>query len=478
MNRKRIALTLFMAFLGEIANKVVPLVNLHVVASRLGVEAFGLAQYALWLLEWGIVFTTFGFAQLGPAMLRDAKSGHEERLVNGSVIVARFFLALVAVLVFVIAVQTTEQLVVYRTAVYSSLFIVLASAFESVWILAAKQKLAVLSMISMVVKILSILAVFLMVNDRDDAVLFVIITNTVNATIAIASFVVARNMVGFAWPSKHEVLSALKKSTPFALAILVFMLVDRFDLYLVENYFGTAATGLYSSASKLIGSVTPIIASTSAVFYSEMLAHSDTATIESLLKSSLFWVLSLIAPISGVMILFGKEILTIIFGPEYSAAADILSVLSFGTLFFTAIIVFGFQLLAIKRRWLPLVIALVSGLILGAAGGYTSILSAQLSGIALAAVLAKSVAALILIASAISLWKIRFRSVLLGFFWPLLPTLLLALLVTLVMRWGLMPSSPLVMIFLLAAAYLALFISLNIREARILSQKIYSHFLG
>ena len=340
-----------MAFLSEIANKVVPLVNLHLVAQRLGVEAFGLSQYALWLLEWGIILTTFGFPQLAPVMLRNAATVDEQRRVNGSVIVSRLILAALSMLALVLTIQGQKQLEPYKVAVLSSSFILLASALDSTWILAAKQKLALLSVISIFAKLLSVVAVFTLIHAPGDAVAFVVITSLINAIIAVASFLVAIRLVGFQIPSWSQVMGCLVAAAPFAVAYLLLSGVDRFDLYLVENYFGAAATGLYAAASKLIGSITPIIAAVSAVFYSEMLALSDSDSVERLVNASLFWIISILAPVTFLLGLFDKAVLSFVFGSNFTDAAIVLSILGIGTFFFAAMFVFGFQLLAIKQKY-------------------------------------------------------------------------------------------------------------------------------
>ncbi len=474
MNKTRIAVTLFMAFLGEIANKVVPLVNLHLIAGRLGVDAFGSAQYALWILEWGIVFTTFGFPQVGPVLIREAQTREEESRVNGSVVCAKLFLAIFATIVLIIMMMGSANLGPYRLAVFTSLFIMLTSALDSSWILAAKQKLAVLSFISIIAKLLSVAAIFSLIQAPHDAILFVIITNAVNALIAIASFVVAVKLVGLSMPKLEDVKAALSAATPFAVAILMFLIVDRFDLFLVEKNLGSTATGLYSSASKLIGSITPITAAISGVFYSEMLALSDAKSIERLINASLFWVISVIAPLIAFLIWFNDELLTLIFGLSYLGASDVLSYLGLGAFFFAMIVVFGFQLLALKRQWLPLVLGLAVGAISGLVIGFTFLSDGGgLLGVAAASLIAKGLTALIVIVSAALTWQLRAKSLAKALLRPLLPILATVLVLLSTMWLPGAPSNPLFNLFIMLGSYVVFFTALNLAEARWALGRIY-----
>jgi O-antigen/teichoic acid export membrane protein len=467
LNKKRIALTLLMAFLSEIANKVVPLVTLHIVAERLGVAAFGLAQYSLWFLEWGIVLTTFGFPQVAPVLLKQAKDPADQKLINGSIVIARLLLASVAALILLTIVGTQNSLASYRTAIFSSLFILLASALDSTWILVAKQKLAVFSLISMVTKVLSIAAILAFIQTPEDVVNFVVITTLINAIIAVSSFIVGVRLIGFSTPKWAQVRSSLIAASPFALAVVMFVILDRFDLYLVEKYFGVMPTGLYSAASKLVGSITPIIAAVSGVFYSEMLAQSDSESVERLVKASLFWIMSILSPVIFLLNLFDIAALNLIFGSAFSEASDILSILGIGTFFFTAIFVFGFQLLAIKQKWLPLVVALTIGVTCGLVFGYVSSIMKILPAVAVSAVAGKAVAGSCLSVWAKHAWGIRFRGVIREVLRALLPTILLGIFILIAHAIGISFSWTVALnVFVFCVCYVVIFSTLNLSEVK------------
>lgn len=467
MNKKRIALTLLMAFLGEVANKIVPLVNLHLVAKRLGVEAFGMSQYALWLLDWGIILATFGFQQVAPALLRNVANSEEQRKINGSVVLARLILAVIGISLLILGLQGYEQLSPYKTAVYSSLFIIIASAVESTWILAAKQKLALLSLISIIAKLASVFAVYTFIQAPDDAVFFVVITSLVNAVIAISSFFVAIRLVGIALPTWQQVRNSLIAAAPFALAFILFWVVDRFDLYLVENYFGSVATGLYSAASKLVGSITPIVAAISAVFYSEMLAAFDQESTENLIKASLFWIISTLAPLVFLLCIFDEPVLSLVFGSAFAAAASLLKTLGVGAFFFAIVFVFGFQLLAIKRQWRPLLIALTLGALAGGLFGYVAVKEEWLVAVALSSISAKAVTGGYVMWSAIKVWKLHFSGIIRGLVWPFLPTILMAVIVVICPFLGVQFNSLILEVSFLLTCYGVIFCAINLSEVRV-----------
>lgn len=430
-----------MAFLSEVANKLVPLINLHLVATRLGVEAFGVAQFALWLIDWGVIFTSFGFSQVAPIMLRDAKNAADEQQINGSVLLARIGLATIAFSGLAFSVRTGSSLEIYQTAVLSSAFILVSSALDATWILVAKQKLALWSFISITAKIGSVVAIALFIQSPDDYIKFVVISNFVNSIISVGSFLVALKIVGISKPNSHQVVNCLSVATPFAFAAIFLIVTDRFDLFLVEKTLGALPTGIYSAASKLVGSFTPIVAAIVGVFYSEMLVHREASMIERHVKASIFWVITMVAPIAVGIWFVDTDIIRLVFGEAYTSGSLTLSILTLGVFFHAAILVFGFQLLALKHHWRPLLLGLILGITVGLVFSVTWIHTFGMTGVATAAIIGKGTAALIIVLFAVRLWHLDPTRLLLDFTRALTPAFVMGFLTFLAQYFTVIPTA-------------------------------------
>jgi O-antigen/teichoic acid export membrane protein len=472
MNKKRIAITLFMAFLSEIANKIVPLVTLHMVALRLGTKAFGTAQFSLWLVDWGVIFTTFGFMQVAPVMLRDAASADHRRQVATDVVSSRLFLALVAAAALVFIVSDGSVYSPYKSAIYASGFILISTALDSTWLLLARQKMAILSAVSIAAKLVSVAIIAWMIHGPDDAVTFVMMSCAVNAVISITSCFIAAKEVGFSKPSFKKSWKAIRLASPFALAVLMIVILERFDLYLVERELGLDATGIYSAASKLVTSLTPIIASVTTVFYSEMLAHQDLEGIYRHLRASLFWVISLCAPIAVGIWMIDTEILRIVFGDNFTSGAHSLSILTFGAIAYAIILIFGFQLLALRHQWRPLVIGLGCGSVLGFVTATRLLTSWGNEGVALAAVIGKWTAAVIILTAAIQTWKLSIKTLVKEMARPSIPAIIMGLTIAPLIHFAVIPQNGLAVMAIAATVYALAFSLANAAEAKELCYKL------
>lgn len=478
MNKKRIALTLFMALLSEVANKLVPLVTLHFVATRLGTAAFGTAQFALWLIDWGIFFTVYGFAQVAPIMLRNASTPKDLKLVHGSVSLARFLLSCAATIVLLVLVNQYQDFLHYKAAVVSSLFILFTSAIDSAWVLLARQKMALWSILSIVAKLTSLVATLIFIESPDHGVRFVVITNLANGFMSLASFAIALKIIGISCPDSRDVLSALKIASPFAVSSLLMTSMERFDLYLVEQNFDASAVGIYSAASKLVASLTPIIFTITTVFYSEMMAHSDLSAIHRHVKASVFWTISAVAPMIIGIWFVDRELIRFVFGPDYMTGEHILSILVSGSGFYAIITIFGLQLLTLKGEWRPLVKGLIIGTMVGVIFGVSAIDKFGLSGVALGGFLARLTAASIIIWIAFKMWSLNILQFATTFIRALAPALAMGLSLFSARYMGFLTGQLIPTVLFGAAIYATVFSLLNLSELKIILNKVRASFLN
>jgi O-antigen/teichoic acid export membrane protein len=472
VNKKRIAVTLFMAFLSEIANKLAPLVTLHIVATRLGPTAFGSAQYALWLIDWGIILTIFGFAQTAPVQLKDASHSEAQPEIIGSVITSRLLLAFISAISLLIVTAESSAFSEYRTPVLASLFVLISTAFDSVWVLLAKQKMALISTLSIAAKIFSVLAVLLFVDDAQHATRFVVITLFANSFISMSSFFVAMTTTGVRFPNLKLIRDSLTFAMPYAFILMLLIFIERFDLYLVEKNLPLSETGIYAASSKLVGSIAPITASITAVFYSEMLAHEDSETIFHHLRASVFWVLSVLAPVIGVVWLNNTALLNLVFGPAFESGAWTLNILTTGVLGYAAIIIFGFQLLALKRQWSPVLWGLLAGSIAGLLLSIYLAPSLAAEGIACGAVAGKILAAMMISAFAIKRWQIPLLPLIQHAIKTVIPALLMVAIMFALQRLAFHSLTLPCTLSLNAGIYILLFSLFNITEAQAIWRKV------
>jgi len=471
MQKKRIAWTMLAALASETVNKVAPLLTMHFAASRLGAAGFGVSQFALWLLEWGIILVAFGYPQAIPVALRRAESPQEKKELAGALVLNRLVQAACAILAVWVIVRSNPDYGVYWPAVASSLFILLLSAFDMSGVLIAVQRVGSYSMVMVGAKLASLVAVWMLIQSNSDASLYVLITNGANGLICVGSFLLAWHFMGLSMPSLTQMRKMFRLSLPFAISVFALVLVERFDLYLIERSMGPVGAGWYSGPMKLMQSIIPLIASVSTVFYSEMVGIHDADSMKKHLKFSLLSVMLFIMPLIVGTWFTGAEILKLIFGAGFENQGHTLSILVLNSLAHAVILMIGFQTLGLRHRMRPVYSALFLGLLAGVIFGPTLVENFGYAGAAAASVISRWLAAGIILLIARNVGLVGFRE----FSRPLLqaglPALAMGVVLALAEQAG--AKSLGTLLGLGAASYIAFFLAINRSDAK----KIYAIIL-
>lgn len=391
------------ALASEAVNKVVPLLTMHFAALRLGAAGFGVSQFSMWLIDWGVLFVSFGYAQSAPVAIRRATSELEKRQVAGAMILNRLAHALVGSVILLVAASMNPDWEVYRPVVMASTFILFLTAFDMSGILVARQKLGAYSLVTIAAKLASLFAVWGLIRTPQDSGTYVAITNGANGAICAGSLLLVLLIRGISAPSLDQMRRVWRLSAPFALSVMVLVLVERFDLFLVERSMGPEGAGWYSGPAKLMQSLIPLIATISTVFFSEMVGTHDEASMRKHLRFSLMAVMMFVLPLIAGTWFTGAGILRLIFGPGFEDQASTLNILVLNALAHAIILTIGFQTLGLRHRMRPVYLALIAGLLCGLLAG--SILTHEpgysgysgYEGAALASVASRFVSAVIIV---------------------------------------------------------------------------------
>lgn len=394
MQKGRIAWTLVAALASEAVNKIVPLLTLHLAATRLGVEAFGSSQFALWILEWGILLVAFGYAQSIPLALRRAQSAVEKQEIAGAVLAGRMFQAgitLIATLVLLAAIPGWDA---YRPAIIASSFILFTSALEMSGVLLALQKNALVSLSMVAGKLASLAGIWWLVQSPADSVAFVTITNGANAIVGTGTFLISLKLLGVRIPRRGQIWQMFTQAAPFAGATLLLVALERFDLAIVEHFQGSQGAGLYSASSRLVQSITPLIAAISTVFFSEMIAIFDVQEIRRHMRLSVLSTMAILLPVTAGAWFAGGGVLELVFGNGFGSQAPTLSVLLLVCVAHSLILVAGFQMCGLRQKMRPLFFALACGLAAAIVTGIPATARWGLTGAAWASVAGRWIAAI------------------------------------------------------------------------------------
>ena len=130
---------------------------------------------------------------------------------------------------------------------------------------------------------------------------------------------VARSLLSFSWP--------------LALTGFTFLFVSKTDKILLGYYLSSEDVGIYSPALVIAGMLVFVAEAFKYIFLptvSEHFANKDISGLELLFKSTSKWIFLIVLPMFFLIMLFPREIITLLYGSKYVGGYMALIILSLG----------------------------------------------------------------------------------------------------------------------------------------------------
>lgn len=386
--RRRIGLSLIIAMIADLLNKIAPLIILNVAKANLGLQSFGEAQHAITNMESLIPFIAFGYTSV--ATLEIGKNLKEPKVIGE---ISSDVLALKGLhLLFVLAIAS---IMAHSSADAPAVFIastllLVASALDTDFLHFATQKMAARNMLMIAAKLLSLLGVVLLVKDPGDTAYYTALTALPAFALSVFSCGYNLQRIKLERINIERMKRLIVASIPFGVFGFIFTFLDRFDALLVNHLYNDAMSGLYIGQMRLVQAVSTAASSIGLIFYSEMVAEHDPEAFSNLAAKSLWAMTAIVAPIACGVWFVGQDVLRLQYGPEFVPHAMVLNILTASSLLFVFIQVFGNQILFIRRRVNSYNIYMTLGIALGSAVAYALAPLFGIEGIALGNLTAKA----------------------------------------------------------------------------------------
>ncbi len=398
MQKRRIAWALSGGIAAEVVNKFSPLLIMHFAARAVGVQGFGVAQFGLWLLEFAMFFTAFGYQDIGALQVGPKRDdGKFLATVIGETLVLRLGHMLVAGATMWALLDWLPAYGAYRHVLLALSFMLFTSALDMTFVLVATQRLLVINALMVIGKVASLVAIIMLVDSGDDAVRYAVLSAAANGFVSLASFVLTVGRYGLRWPSRAALKSRLLLASPYALHIFLLQITERFDMFLVEHFSGQVGAGLYAAPARLVQSFVPLTITMSGVFFSEIVGATDReARFRHTWLALRLMLLTFLPLVVGVWFV-DDWILALVFGPEFQGMGRVFSVLMLTIVGQLLIQIFGRQVLMLEGRVGAMNRVLTAAALVGMVSGVYLVSHFGLVGGALASVGARLFAGVVML---------------------------------------------------------------------------------
>ena len=328
-NNKKIIENYFFMTLLLVLNSYFTLLIYPYLIKVLGKDSYGIYIYGFTIASFFTTFVSFGFDMTGVRSI--SKFPHSIRyksIIFSRIFTAKLYLELISVCLFSILVYIIP---LWRdnSSVYWFCFSnTLVNIFLPIWYFQGIQKMKIITIIQLILKIVSLPFIFSYVKESSDILIYTIISSTVSIIGSFISFVyiikVDRVKLSIV-PIKQVVESFLQASYFFYSNLGNTIKLQSLNL-IIGSHFSMSDLAIYDLAQKIISIPTIILMNVNRAIFPKIMRDTfEIDKIVKLLKYENFIGLIIIM----FIIIFGKAFVLFLGGEEMLLAYPITIILSF-----------------------------------------------------------------------------------------------------------------------------------------------------
>ena len=326
-------------------NMLLPLVTLPYLVRVLGVEKFGLVNFALSIVMYFNILVSFGFELSATREIsihrEDSKKVSE---IFSSVMFIKLCLLFLSFITLSILILTIEIFQTNALLYYATFGLVVGNCIFPTWLFQGMEKMKYMTYVNVFSKVLFTILIFVVIKKSSDYI-YVPILNALGVILGSSyAFWLAFKLFSLKWvkPKKATILKELSDSFQFFLSRMANNGSRYFVTTLFGLHFGNIIVGYYTMVEKLFFAFMSLGSVVSQTIYPYMARTRNIVFLKKVLVALTGISLLLVIPI----IYFNQELLQIIYDEQSRMLSLIFTIVFSGAVFAIMSMILGYPLLA------------------------------------------------------------------------------------------------------------------------------------
>ena len=326
-NKKIIENYFFMTLLLALNSYFALLIYPYLIKS-LGKESYGIYVYGFTIASFFTTFVSFGFDMIG---LREiSKTPHSiknKSIILSKVFTAKLYLEFFSICIFAILVNVIplwqENSLIYWVCFSTTL----VNIFLPIWYFQGIQKMKIVTIIQLLLKIASLPVIFYYVRKSSDILVYSIISSIVSVIGSFIAFayIIKIDKLRLSIIPFKETLSYTKESLYFFYSNVGSTIKTQSLNLIIGSYFGMGDLAIYDLAQKIITIPMMILMNVNRALFPKIAGDFNIITVRKILRYE--HIIGVLVVIS--IILLGKPIVVLLGGEGMELAYPIAIILSF-----------------------------------------------------------------------------------------------------------------------------------------------------
>ncbi len=308
-----------------ILNMFLPLITVPYISRILGASGIGTYAYSYSIAQYFVLIAKLGLVNYGTREISKTKNKEKKSEIFSNLffmqVISTLLISIVYIIYFLIYVKTNQ--------IISIIFFIwiLFSFLDIDWFWFGEEEFKKVSIRNIVIKLLTIIAIFALVNSKEKVWLYTLIMVLGYIIGYISIWIGLKNRIEF---SKIKMSIIKKHVTPCAIMLIPVLALNIYrsmDKVMLGAISGMEETGIYENGEKLIYCLSSLISSLGTVMMpkiSYLVEIKDEEKVQEYILKSLKYILIMTSSISFGLMAVANNIVPIIFGSEFTKSSLIL----------------------------------------------------------------------------------------------------------------------------------------------------------
>lgn len=330
MKQKSLKINYFYNMLLTSLNLVFPLITAPYVSRVLGADNLGKVNFASAFVNWFILLSAFGTTTYGLREVAKVKNDREElNKVFSELLVVKGIATFALIIVYFLIILNISKFSLELNLYLVFSINILLNILNIDWFYQGMENYKYITIRSSTLKLISLLAMFIMVKDEKNYILYGAISIFATSFGNVLNYLYSRNFVSFILKGIN-IKKHLNKLFIFFISSLIISCYTTLDQVLVGFLINDRAVAFISRSKQIVNigiSITLALSTViipRATFYYE----NNREQYNRLIKNSINYIYILALPCMAGIMLLSKETMILLGGKDFIQASGLLSIMS------------------------------------------------------------------------------------------------------------------------------------------------------
>ena len=329
MKFKSIKINYIYNLLLTMVNMIFPLMTSSYLSATLGAENIGKVNYASSVVTWFLLFASFGIPRYGIREISKKRNNKKDLAsVFWNLLLVQLVFSLVAIFVYIVLVFTLPTFKSEIQLFLLMLIMIVLNIFSIDWFYQGIEEYKYIAVRNIIVKIGSIVLIFLLINEKEDYLIYSLI-NIIGLTFNnFLNYRHARKYIEFKIYN-FKFIHYLKELRVYFMTNLIIAIYLQLDQLFIGN-ISTKDLAYYVRSKMVLGIGIGIVNSLITVLIprTAYLMENDYSGYKKNVEKSINYIYLLAIPCAVGIFLLAKEVMILLGGTEFLSAIVSLQVIS------------------------------------------------------------------------------------------------------------------------------------------------------